>query len=250
MALRGLAGKVAIVTGAAGGIGSALVTRLLAEGCMVVGVDLSAEAVLAANAGGDAKRFLALAADVSSDTGASDYVRAAVERFGGVDLFANNAGIFGELQTIAEMSLENFDRVVAINLRGVFLGLQAVLRQMIAQGRGGAIVNTASVGALSANPNCAAYNATKSGVISLTEVAARENGQHGIRVNVVCPGNTDTPMLEAATRGTAADKARAHPLGRIARPDELASVFAWLLSEEASFVTGSTQVVDGGMLLC
>lgn len=185
MGLRGLAGKTAIVTGAAGGIGAAVVTRLLEEGCQVVAVDLQAEAL--GQALGARDRLQLVGADVATEDGTAAYLQAAVARFGGVDLFVNNAGVFGERKPLVEMPVAAFDQVMAVNLRGVFLGLQAVLRRMIAQGRGGAIVNTSSVGALSSSPNCSVYNASKTGVISLTQVAANENGRHGVRINAVCP---------------------------------------------------------------
>src|SRR5579863_1686491 len=151
MALKGLAGKTAIITGAAGGIGAAAAARLLEEGCAVAAVDLTEDAVRRACPVADTDRLLVLAADVTTDTAAAGYVEATVQRFGSVDLFVNNAGVFGERRPLVDMPIEAFDRVMAVNLRGVFLGLQAVVRQMIRQGRGGAIVNTSSVGALTAS---------------------------------------------------------------------------------------------------
>lgn len=251
MGLRGLSGKVAVVTGAAGGIGSAAVERLLVEGCKVVGVDLDADRIRTANPRADSTHFLAVAADVSTLEGAEFYVRRAVEHFGGVDLFVNNAGVLGNRAALVDYAVEEFDRVMAVNLRGVFLGLKVVIRQMIAQGRGGAIVNTSSIGGLKANRLSGAYGPSKAAVISLTQIAALENAQHGIRANAVCPGFTDTDMLAEVfgSREGAAAKAADHPFGRTARPSEIADLMAYLLSDEASFQTGGAYRVEGGALL-
>lgn len=251
MALRGLSGKVAVVTGAAGGIGSAATTRLLEEGCSVVAVDLNEDRIRAAVPDADPARFLAVAADVSGREGVEHYVRRAVERFGGIDLFLNNAGILGNRAVLVDYEIEEFDRIIAVNLRGVFLGLKFVLRQMIAQGRGGAIVNTSSIGGLKANRRSGAYGPSKAAVISLTQIAALENAQYGIRVNAVCPGSTDTDMLAEAfgSRENAEASTAGHPLGRTARPSEIADIMAYLLSEEASFQTGGVYRAEGGALL-
>jgi NAD(P)-dependent dehydrogenase (short-subunit alcohol dehydrogenase family) len=247
--MRGLSGKTAIVTGAAGGIGAAVTARLLEEGCQVLAVDLRRDAMDQALAGLAGERLHTLTADVSADDGAEGYVRAAVERFGGVDLFFNNAGVFGEPKRIVDLPVASFDKVLAVNLRGVFLGLQAVLRRMIEQGRGGAIVNTASVGGMRPDAKCAAYNTSKAGVIMLTTIAALENGRHGVRVNAICPGFIDTAMLAEATGGHATEAAAHHPLKRIGEPAEIASFVAYLLSDEASFQTGGAYTVDGGLSL-
>jgi NAD(P)-dependent dehydrogenase (short-subunit alcohol dehydrogenase family) len=248
MALRGLAGKTAIVTGAAGGIGAAIAARLLDEGANVVAVDLDEPGLARACAVG-AERRLAVAADVSREEDCCRYVQAALDRFGGVDLFANNAGILGARAPLAEMAVADFDRVLAVNLRGVFLGLQAVIGAMIDRGQGGAIVNTASIGAIKTYRNSAAYGTSKAAVVHLTRVAALENAAYKVRVNAICPGFTDTAML-AESFGDRLDATVAnHPMGRVAEPFEIASLAAWLLSEEASFVTGGAYLADGGVAL-
>jgi 3-oxoacyl-[acyl-carrier protein] reductase len=244
MAFRGLAGKTAIVTGAAQGIGAGVVERLAAEGCRVVAVDVKPIA-----AKGEA--ILPFTADVSTEAGCDAYVQAAVERFGSVDLFFNNAGVIGKLIPIHELPLEEFDRVHAVNVRGVFLGLRAVLRRMVAQGRGGAIVSTASVGAIRGHRGSAAYASSKRAVIGLSQAAALENGARGIRVNTICPGPVDTPMLQPAL-GTGIDIAMAfanQAIPRAAQPAEIAAFVAYLLSDEASFHTGGIYPVDGGFTI-
>lgn len=239
--------KVAIVTGAAGGIGQAVVAHLADHGARVVAVDRD-ETAMAPDVLRFAGRVVAVGADVSREADCDHYVHRAVERFGSVDCFVNNAGVVGASYAIADMPVEAFDDVIAVNLRGVFLGLRAVLRQMIAQGRGGAIVNTSSMAALRSRPERSAYGASKRGVIALSNSAALEYAAQGIRVNAICPGVVDTPMTQAFTAQFPAFVG-AIPLGRAAAPIEIATFIGYLLSDEASYQTGGVYTIDGGMVV-
>jgi NAD(P)-dependent dehydrogenase (short-subunit alcohol dehydrogenase family) len=245
-----LAGRVALVTGAAAGIGRASARAFASAGAQVLVADVDAgggeETVLLIAADGGEATFAR--ADVTDASDAQRLVASAVERWGRLDCAHNNAGILGETGRTAEVALETWHRVIAIDLTGVFLGMRAQLAQMLAQG-GGAIVNTSSASGLIGTPGLAAYTAAKHGVVGLTRSAALEYAQDGIRVNAICPGATQTPMLtRAAGTPELIEHTLSHqPIGRIADPNEVAQAAVWLCSDAASFVTGAALPVDGGM---
>jgi NAD(P)-dependent dehydrogenase (short-subunit alcohol dehydrogenase family) len=241
-----LEGKVAVVTGGGSGIGQATAEMFISEGAKVVVADISGAQDAVAEAIGD--RATAVQADVSHSDGAAAIVRAAVERFGGLDVLFNNAGIDGPMAPIESYPVEDFDRVIAVNLRGVFLGIQAAVPAMKECG-GGVIINTASVAGLVGVPTVSGYCASKGGVVQLTRTAAVELAAHGIRVNAICPGMIDTPMLDRllernpdATAGLEAFT----PLGRPGSPIEIARMAAFLASDSSSYLTGVALPVDGG----
>ncbi|HQZ13866.1 MAG TPA: SDR family oxidoreductase [Devosia sp.] len=247
----GLAEKVAIVTGAAAGIGRATVARLLASGCRVVAVDADRPALEAAPgelAGGN--NLLTVVADVGSEAGCLAYVDAAVRQFGRIDLFVNNAGIIGPKSPIVETPIEALDRIYAVNIRGVFAGMKAVLIQMIRQKTGGSIVNLASISGIApTRTSPAGYAASKAAVISLTKSAAAESGMHGVRVNAVAPGAVNTAMVSDASRQPGTTAFARQPVSRIAQPEEIADLIAYLLSDRAAFQTGGVYTADGGAML-
>lgn len=247
------AGKVAVVTGAAAGFGLAVSLRLAAEGARVVLVDRAADPL--AEAAAAIEDSLPVVADVSQAGDVESYVQAAVARYGQVDLFFNNAGIEGRLAPMTELSVDDFDQVMAVNCRGVFLGLRAVLRVMKEQGSG-AIVNTASMAGIRGSATFAPYVASKHAVVGLTRSAALEGAPFGIRVNAVAPGHIDTRMgRDLAAQINPADPESVYrqtaarvPLGkRYGTAQEVAGCVLWLLSDEASYVSGSTQLIDGAL---
>jgi NAD(P)-dependent dehydrogenase (short-subunit alcohol dehydrogenase family) len=252
MALKGLNGKVAVVTGAADGIGAATARRLHQEGVKLALVDVRREP-LEALAGELRDDALALSADVSVTSDVERYTEAALERFGRIDLAVLNAGVAPQVSAIADASIEDFDRVIAINLRGNYLTLRAAIRAMLAHGEGGAIVSTASMLALQGGPMFAPYVATKHAVLGLVRSAALELGRSGIRVNALCPGYVDTAMTRAVEElqgdGAAARAVmeKFNAFGRYGTPDEMAAMTAWLLSDEASYCSGGAFSVDAAI---
>jgi len=247
-----LEGKVALVTGAGSGIGRAAALAFAREGAKVVVADVVAEGGketvgLIEQAGGKA---LFVEGDVSASASAEAMVRTAVEQYGRLDCGFNNAGIEGAQAPTAECTEDNWDRVLSINLKGVWLCMKHEIAHMLAHG-GGAIVNTASVAGLVGFPNIPAYNASKGGVIQLTKTAALEYAKEGIRVNAVCPGVIRTPMVERFLGGSAEAEAQfvaLEPVGRMGTPEEVAEAVVWLCSDAASFVTGHAMPVDGGLV--
>lgn len=244
-------GKVALVTGAAGGIGRAAALAFGRAGASVVVADLSAEggqqtADLIREAGGKAlfvKTNVAVAGEVEA------MVAAAVAEYGRIDCAFNNAGIEEEHQPLGESDEAVFDRIMAVNVKGVWLCMKYQIRQMLRQG-GGAIVNTASVAGLVGAPTQPIYAASKHAVVGLTKTAAVEYGRAGIRVNSVCPGVINTPMLTRALEREPEREKRMrkiHPIGRFGEADEIANAALWLCSDQASFVTGHQLAVDGGL---
>ena len=253
--MASLEGKVALVTGAAQGLGRAAAERIAADGARVVISDVKEEAGERAceeiRAGGGEASFVRC--DVSSSAEVAAMVAAVVERHGRIDCAVNNAGIGGEIAPTAEYSEEFWDRVIAVNLKGVFLCMQQELRRMTAQGAG-AIVNVASIYGLVGGANSAGYTAAKHGVVGLTKSAALEVAAAGVRVNAVGPGFSGTPLLtegglklSPGSEGWREIEAL-HPMNRLAEPSEVAEAIAWLCSDAASFVTGHTLAVDGGFV--
>lgn len=248
-------GKVALITGAGNGIGRACAIGFASRGAKVVVVDHDkaageATAGILRQQGGEA---LFVAADVTKSAEVQNYVRAALDAYGAIDCFHNNAGIEGAVAPTAEYDEDMFDRVMNVNVKGVFLGLRHVLPVMIKQGRG-AVVNTASIAGLVASPGMPAYVASKHAVIGLTKTAAGEVGRSGVRVNAVCPGPIDTRMIHALEAMlNPADPASVGaryqqniPLGRYGSAEEVANIVQFLCSDLASNITGGHYVVDGG----
>ena len=254
MPLAGLAEKTTIVTGGASGIGRAVVERLLAEGGNVALVDVDAEGVERTLAELGEERLLGVVADVSTEEGTDRYFAEARRRFGHVDGLHANAGIAEPGPGIVDVDPADFDRTIAINVRGVFLALRGMLRLLREQGTRGSIVTTASVLGLKGEPGVAAYCASKAAVISLTRTAAIEAGPDGHRVNAVLPGPIATEMTTRIShlhppeeRGTFLEQLlEPVPAGRFGEASEVAALVAWLLSDESPFVNGGIYTVDGG----
>jgi NAD(P)-dependent dehydrogenase (short-subunit alcohol dehydrogenase family) len=244
-----LAGRVAVITGAARGIGRACAERFLSEGAKVVLGDIDAARLHeTAAAIGTPDTVLAVVTDVSKKDQVVALIAAAVKKFGRIDIMVNNAGI-ALIQDFLEIDEADYDRVLGINLKGAFMGTQAAARQMIAQGQGGVIINMSSINSGLANPRVATYAISKGGMNQVTSTAAVAFAPHGIRVVGVGPGTIMTEMIEGtfidseATRRAILSRT---PIGRMGEPAEIAAVVAFLASDDASYFTGETIYPDGG----
>lgn len=247
-----LDGRVAVVTGGGNGIGRATTLRLCAEGARVVVADLNRESgeetvrLVAAAGRSDAARFVRT--DVTVEADVARAIETATAAWGRLDLVFNNAGIAGAYGPITHLRVEDFDATMAVLVRGVFLGMKHAARAMKARGGEGVIVSTASVAGLSGGEAPQAYSAAKAAVINLTRAVAVELAPDRIRVNAVCPGGINTPLVHRGDPdGMAARLAAAQPWPEHGRPEDIAGAVAWLASDDARFVTGAAVVVDGGL---
>lgn len=239
-----LAGKVAVITGAGSGMGAAMADRFHAEGAKVVAFDISGAERQTADRLGNG--CIAVNGDVSRSENVRNALDLAVSEFGHLDILVNNAAIEGPMGNLDESSEEEFDRLFAVNARGVFLGMKHGIPLMLQRG-GGAILSIASAAGLIATPTLGAYGASKSACIMLSRTAAKEYARQGIRSNVICPGTIDTPMLRSAPPEITASITQLCPMGRLGETPEIAATAAFLVSDEASYITGAVVSVDGGM---
>jgi NAD(P)-dependent dehydrogenase (short-subunit alcohol dehydrogenase family) len=246
-----LHGRCALITGGGSGIGLATTRAFAAAGARIAVIDLSFSAAQAAareivDGGGEA---IAIGADVSDPRDVERAIGEIAGRFGRIDAAFNNAGYTGDFRPTAECTLDNWSKVMAVNLSGVFYCMQHEIRCMLKSG-GGAIVNTSSGAGLSGKALLPAYTASKHGVVGLTRTAAIEYARSGIRINAICPGAVRTPMLKPFL-DLSADQEKAiaasQPMARLGEPEEIAAAVVWLCSDAASFVTGAAMPVDGGM---
>lgn len=247
--------KIAIITGGSGGIGKAVAARLIQEGASVVLVDLDQAGLDATvrELGAD-DRVLAVKADVTSEDDVKRYVRATIDRFGRIDVFFNNAGIEGKVAPLEQQDTAVFDQVIAINVRGAYLGLKHVLPHMYRAGHG-SVINTSSVAGLNGSADVLPYVTSKHAVTGMTKVAALEAARHGVRVNSVHPSPVNTRMMRSLEAGfdpndAEAAKAameKAIPLGRYGEPSDIANLVLFLAADESSFITGAQYRIDGGM---
>ena len=254
MALAGLDGRAVVVTGGASGIGRAVCERLLSEGASVALVDRNEAAVHTARAALASDRLLGVVADVSTEEGTESYYAAAVERFGRLDGLFANAGIAEPGPTIAQTDVAAFDRIMAVNAKGVFLAVRRHLRQLAAQGTTGVMVATSSVLGIRGMAGSGSYCMSKAAVLGLTRTVAIEAGPDGHRINAVLPGPISTPMADRIMEGLSDEERASHsrhltdivPLARWGEAREVASLVVWLLSDESSYVTGGVFSADGG----
>jgi 3-oxoacyl-[acyl-carrier protein] reductase len=248
--MRGLEGKGVLVSGASRGIGEAAAHRFLEEGCRVFlcarGEQGVQETVRRLRAVGEVD---GIACDVSREEDVDRLVEAADRFLGGIDVLANNAGVAWQ-EPFLDITLEHWDEILDINLRGMFMVAQRVAARMVERGRGGAIINMSSTNAFEGEAGYAHYNASKGAIVMLTRTMASELGVHGIRVNALCPGKIFTPLQGEAEdpEYTARYERERIPLGRSGTVEEVAAAYAFLASDEATFVTGESLVVDGGQL--
>jgi NAD(P)-dependent dehydrogenase (short-subunit alcohol dehydrogenase family) len=245
-----LSERVALISGAASGIGRGIAERFAEAGAAVAVFDI--EGAGAKPVADSLPRAIAIAGDVASETDTSAAVERTVAAFGRLDILVNNAAI-ERYGAVTDMTPETWDRHMAVNVRGAYLLSRAAIPHM--RGRGGNILNIASVHAFVSWPECPAYDASKAGLLGLTRAMAVDHGRDGIRVNAICPGYIQSPMLEQWLRSvpdrdaTMASLLKIHPAGRIGTPRDVAEAALFLCSDSAAFITGTTLVVDGGMTI-
>ena len=253
--MKRLKDKVALITGGAAGIGLETARLFLGEGARVALVDLDDDDLSdAARDLGNPDDLLTIAADVSSVEDSKRYVAQTVEAFGRIDVFFNNAGIEGKVAPLVDQKIEDFDRVLAVNVRGAFLGLQHVLPVMIGQ-KSGSVINMSSIAGLKGSPNVAPYITSKRAVVGLTRAAAIEAAGHNVRVNSVHPSPVNTRMMRSLEEGfnpghgeeVKQQLADTIPLGRYGESLDIANLVLFLASDESAFITGAQYPVDGGM---
>ncbi|MFC5711849.1 SDR family NAD(P)-dependent oxidoreductase [Thalassorhabdus alkalitolerans] len=253
--MRNFEDKVVLITGGADGIGKVTAEYFLQEGAKVVIVDINQELIVSAEK--ELKEHgtvIAIQADVSKKEDTKKYVEQTLDEFGSIDVFFNNAGIEGKVAPIIDQDIEDFDKTLAVNVRGVFLGLQHVLPVMMKQEKG-SIINNSSVAGFMGSPGVAPYVASKHAVIGLTKTAALEAAPHNIRVNSIHPSPVETRMMRSLEEGfnpghaeeAKGELARAIPLGRYGESHEIAKLVLFLASEDSAFITGAQYRIDGGM---